>query len=80
MAGHPGHDIFWVRGASVREELGYKSPVMNILSIQSHVAFGHVGNAAATFPLQRLGIEVWPIHTVQFSNPTGFGSWERPRL
>jgi len=48
---------------------------MNILSIQSHVAYGHVGNAAATFPLQRLGIEVWPIHTVQFSNHTGYGEW-----
>ena len=55
---------------------GYKSLVMNILSIQSHVAYGHVGNAAATFPLQRLGIEVWPIHTVQFSNHTGYGSWK----
>jgi pyridoxine kinase len=49
---------------------------MNILSIQSHVAFGHVGNAAATFPLQRLGVEVWPIHTVQFSNHTGYGGWK----
>src|SRR3954463_10952422 len=48
---------------------------MNILSIQSHVAFGHVGNAAATFPLQRIGVEVWPIHTVQFSNHTGCGAW-----
>jgi pyridoxine kinase len=48
---------------------------MNILSIQSHVAYGHVGNAAATFPLQRLGAEVWPIHTVQFSNHTGYGGW-----
>ena len=48
---------------------------MNILSIQSHVAYGHVGNAAATFPLQRLGIEVWPVHTVQFSNHTGYGAW-----
>lgn len=48
---------------------------MNILSIQSHVAYGHVGNAAAAFPLQRLGIEVWPIHTVQFSNHTGYGAW-----
>jgi pyridoxine kinase len=48
---------------------------MNILSIQSHVAYGHVGNAAATFPLQRLGIEVWPIHTVQFSNHPGYGAW-----
>jgi pyridoxine kinase len=48
---------------------------MNILSIQSHVAYGHVGNAAAAFPLQRLGAEVWPIHTVQFSNHTGYGAW-----
>jgi len=48
---------------------------MNLLSIQSHVAYGHVGNAAAVFPLQRLGCEVWPIHTVQFSNHTGYGKW-----
>jgi len=48
---------------------------MNILSIQSHVAYGHVGNAAATFPMQRMGHEVWPIHTVQFSNHTGYGAW-----
>lgn len=48
---------------------------MNILSIQSHVAYGHVGNDAAVFPLQRLGVEVWPIHTVQFSNHTGYGAW-----
>ncbi|WP_375458037.1 pyridoxal kinase PdxY [uncultured Enterovirga sp.] len=48
---------------------------MNILSIQSHVAYGHVGNAAATFPMQRLGHEVWAIHTVQFSNHTGYGAW-----
>jgi pyridoxine kinase len=48
---------------------------VNILSIQSHVAYGHVGNASATFPMQRLGHEVWPIQTVQFSNHTGYGSW-----
>lgn len=48
---------------------------MNILSIQSSVAFGHVGNSAAVFPLQRLGHEVWPINTVQFSNHTGYGEW-----
>jgi pyridoxine kinase len=47
---------------------------MNLLSIQSHVAFGHVGNSAAVFPLQRIGVEVWPIHTVQFSNHTGYGA------
>ena len=49
---------------------------MNILSIQSHVAYGHVGNSAAVFPLQRMGVEVWPIHTVQFSNHTGYGKWQ----
>ncbi len=48
---------------------------MNILSIQSWVAYGHVGNASAVFPLQRLGAEVWAINTVQFSNHTGYGSW-----
>jgi len=49
---------------------------MNLLSIQSHVAYGHVGNSAAVFPLQRMGVEVWPIHTVQFSNHTGYGHWQ----
>src|SRR6218665_945532 len=49
---------------------------MNILSIQSHVAYGHGGNASAVFPMQRLGVEVWPIHTVQFSNHTGYGKWK----
>src|SRR5215471_8190511 len=48
---------------------------MNLLSIQSHVAYGHVGNSAAVFPLQRIGVEVWPVHTVQFSNHTGYGEW-----
>jgi pyridoxine kinase len=48
---------------------------MNLLSIQSHVAYGHVGNSAAVFALQRIGVEVWPIHTVQFSNHTGYGEW-----
>jgi pyridoxine kinase len=49
---------------------------VNILSIQSHVAYGHVGNSAAVFALQRLGCEVWPVHTVQFSNHTGYGGWK----
>lgn len=47
---------------------------MPILSIQSHVAYGHVGNSAAVFPLQRLGFEVWPVHTVQFAAHTGYGA------
>ena len=50
----------------------------NILSIQSWVSYGHVGNAAAIFPLQRLGFEVWGVHTVQFSNHTGYGAWTGP--
>jgi pyridoxine kinase len=48
---------------------------MNIMSIQSWVSYGHVGNASAVFPLQRLGANVWPINTVQFSNHTGYGHW-----
>jgi pyridoxine kinase len=48
---------------------------MNILSIQSWVSFGHVGNASAVFPMQRLGHEVWAVNTVQFSNHTGYGAW-----
>ncbi|WP_152363980.1 pyridoxal kinase PdxY [Microlunatus speluncae] len=51
-----------------------------ILSIQSSVAYGHVGNSAATFPLMRLGVEVWPVITVHFSNHTGYESWRGPLL
>ena len=51
-----------------------RTPKM-VLSIQSHVVYGHVGNSAAVFALQRLGFEVLPIHTVQFSNHTGYGSF-----
>jgi pyridoxine kinase len=50
-------------------------PGVNVLSIQSWVSYGHVGNASAVFPLQRLGAEVWAINTVQFSNHTGYGAW-----
>jgi pyridoxine kinase len=48
---------------------------MHILSIQSSVAYGHVGNAAAVFPLQRLGAEVTAINTVAFSNHPGYGAF-----
>jgi pyridoxine kinase len=53
---------------------------MKVLSIQSSVAYGHVGNSAAVFPLQRLGHEVWPVHTVNFSNHTGYGAWRGPLI
>ena len=48
---------------------------LTLLSIQSHVVYGHVGNSAAVFPLQRLGCEVWPLHTVQFSSHAGYSGW-----
>ncbi|QPT15557.1 pyridoxal kinase PdxY [Serratia rubidaea] len=47
----------------------------NILSIQSHVVFGHAGNSAAEFPMRRMGVNVWPLNTVQFSNHTQYGRW-----
>lgn len=46
---------------------------MNVLSIHSSVALGHVGNSAAAFVLQRLGHEVWPIDTVVLSNHPAHG-------
>jgi pyridoxine kinase len=46
-----------------------------VLSVQSRVAYGHVGNTASVFPLQRLGIEAWALDTVAFSNHTGHGAW-----
>lgn len=51
---------------------------MAILSVQSHVSFGHAGNSSAVFPLQRLGHVVWPVYTVLFSNHTGHGNWRGP--
>jgi pyridoxine kinase len=57
---------------------------MNILSIQSHVVYGHVGHQASTFPLQRLGHEVWALPTVLYSNhlahPSFTGRKLEPRL
>ncbi|MDR2121991.1 MAG: pyridoxal kinase PdxY [Flavobacteriaceae bacterium] len=47
----------------------------NILSIQSHVVYGHAGNSAAEFAMQRCGAGVWSLNTVQFSNHTQYGQW-----
>ncbi len=54
--------------------------VTTILSIQSSVAYGHVGNSAATFPLMRMGVEVWPVLTVHFSNTTAYETFRGPVL
>ena len=43
-----------------------------VISIQSHVVYGKAGNSSAVFPMQRLGCEVFPINTVQFSNHTQY--------
>lgn len=47
----------------------------HLLAIQSHVVFGHAGNSAAVFPMQRIGVNVWPLNTVQFSNHTQYKQW-----
>lgn len=60
--------------------MGENGAVTTILSIQSSVAYGHVGNSAATFPLMRMGIEVWPVLTVHFSNTTAYETCRGPIL
>jgi pyridoxine kinase len=55
-------------------------PEDGVLSIQSQVAYGHVGNSAATLPLQRLGFDVFPINTVQLAHHPGYGAWRGHRV
>mmetsp|Transcript_19849 Transcript_19849/g.21943 ORF Transcript_19849/g.21943 Transcript_19849/m.21943 type:complete len:146 (-) Transcript_19849:117-554(-) len=43
-----------------------------VLSIQSHVVYGYVGNKAAVFPLQLLGFDVDSVNSVHFSCHTGY--------
>jgi pyridoxine kinase len=51
-----------------------------ILSIQSQVAYGHVGNSAAVLPLQRLGFDVFALNTVQLAHHPGHGAWRGHKL
>ncbi|RMB60143.1 pyridoxal kinase PdxY [Tessaracoccus antarcticus] len=51
-----------------------------VLSIQSAVAYGHAGNSSAVFPMQRSGVNVWPVYTVNFSNHTGYETWRGPMI
>jgi pyridoxine kinase len=67
-----------IRGMAERRGESDTPPV--VLSVQSSVAYGHVGNSAATFPLMRMGVEVWPVLTVHFSNHTGYPGWRGPVL
>ena len=66
-------DIHQLEADCLHLELRCNIVVMRILSIQSAVSYGHVGNSAAVFPLQRMGHEVMPVYTVMFSNHTGYG-------
>ncbi|XP_030372625.1 pyridoxal kinase [Scaptodrosophila lebanonensis] len=54
------------------------SKLKRVLSIQSHVVHGYVGNKVATFPLQLLGFDVDPLNSVQFSNHTGYPCFKGP--
>jgi len=56
------------------------SEELRVLSIQSHVVSGYVGNKSATFPLQLLGFEVDAINSVQFSNHTGYDKGVRGQV
>ena len=49
---------------------------MNVLSIQSHVAYGHVGNSSRFSPCSASESRSGRSITVQFSNHTGYGSWK----
>jgi pyridoxine kinase len=51
------------------------SELKRVLSVQSHVVHGYVGNRAATFPLQLRGWDVDALNSVQLSNHTGYGSF-----
>ena len=51
-----------------------------VLSIQSHVVHGCVGNRAAALPLQLLGIETDVLNTLQYSNHAGYGSFAGEKL
>ena len=48
---------------------------MTIISAQSHVSYGYVGNSAAVFALRRLGHEVCPVHTALLAHHPGYGSF-----
>ena len=54
--------------------------MLTVLSIQSAVAYGHAGNSSAVFPMQRAGVNVWPVYTVNFSNHTGYDTWRGPLI
>ncbi|KAL3670000.1 hypothetical protein V7S43_005371 [Phytophthora oleae] len=63
-----------------QQEIDVTNDGGRVLSIQSHVVQGYVGNKSAVFPLQLLGMDVDPINSVQFSNHTGYAKFTGRRL
>uniref|UniRef100_T1GRQ4 pyridoxal kinase n=1 Tax=Megaselia scalaris TaxID=36166 RepID=T1GRQ4_MEGSC len=61
-----------IAGQILRNNMESSTIKRRVLSIQSHVVHGYVGNKSATFPLEVLGFEVDAINSVQFSNHTGY--------
>lgn len=51
-----------------------------VLAISSQVVRGHVGNSAAAFALQRLGIDAWCMPTIVLSNHPGHGEASGMRI
>ncbi|KAK7497291.1 hypothetical protein BaRGS_00011585 [Batillaria attramentaria] len=49
---------------------------VRVLTVESSVVWGHIGNESVVFPLQVLGFDVSTINSVQFSNHTGYGKWK----
>lgn len=83
----PGRQILFLdiptsRWASpaVPAQTEQNKPMTTIMSIQSSVAYGHVGNSAAAFTLMRMGVETYPVLTVHYSNTTSYGAWRGPVL
>ncbi|KAB0797291.1 hypothetical protein PPYR_08285 [Photinus pyralis] len=69
--------------ALIDQEISYEiemNDTPRVLSIQSHVVSGYVGNKSATLPLQLLGFDVDVINSVQFSNHTGYKVTKGPIL
>jgi len=78
---HPSHTTEQPRGPPLTNApLSANLSLFRVLSLQSHVVHGYVGNKCAVFALQRLGFDVDPVNTVQFSNHTGYRSWRGEAL
>jgi len=79
-----GHkQTYWVESeapapstsAPARSSQHSSTRAKRVLSIQSFVSHGRVGNSVATFALQRQGVEVCPLHTVTYSSHLGYEGW-----